>query len=320
VGELTVGVDVGGTKIQSVIGRSENIVGQHRLETPQSGADDVAAAIVEAATKALAEADAEPTDVRALGLGVPGAIDTDAGTVSSSPNLPGFQDPDPVPLAEMVSSGLGGVPVKLDNDVRVGILGEWKRGAGRGYRHLLGVWVGTGVGGGLVLDGELFQGRGAAGEIGHTIVKPGGRVCGCGRVGHLEAYAGRASMEAEARRRVKKGHKTDLFDIMKRKGRSRLSSGVWASALEHHDKMARDLIDDAVEALATGIASAQNLLALEAIVIGGGLGDRLGAPFVERIEQGMKPLLFVPDAAPKMLATEFGDLSGAVGASVLAGG
>lgn len=320
MGELTVGVDVGGTKIQSVIGHSENIVGQHRLETPQSGADDVAAAIVEAATKALAEADAEPTDVRALGLGVPGAIDTDAGTVSSSPNLPGFQDPDPVPLAEMVSSGLGGVPVKLDNDVRVGILGEWKRGAGRGYRHLLGVWVGTGVGGGLVLDGELFQGRGAAGEIGHTIVKPGGRVCGCGRVGHLEAYAGRASMEAEARRRVKKGHKTDLFDIMKKKGRSRLSSGVWASALEHHDKMARDLIDDAVEALATGIASAQNLLALEAIVIGGGLGDRLGAPFVERIEQGMKPLLFVPDAAPKMLATEFGDLSGAVGASVLAGG
>ena len=320
MGELTVGVDVGGTKIQSVIGRSENIVGQHRLETPQSGADDVAAAIVEAATKALAEADAEPTDVRALGLGVPGAIDTDAGTVSSSPNLPGFQDPDPVPLAEMVSSGLGGVPVKLDNDVRVGILGEWKRGAGRGYRHLLGVWVGTGVGGGLVLDGELFQGRGAAGEIGHTIVKPGGRVCGCGRVGHLEAYAGRASMEAEARRRVKKGHKTDLFDIMKKKGRSRLSSGVWASALEHHDTMARDLIDDAVEALATGIASAQNLLALEAIVIGGGLGDRLGAPFVERIEQGMKPLLFVPDAAPKMLATEFGDLSGAVGASVLAGG
>ena len=95
---------------------------------------------------------------------------------------------------------------------------------------------------------------------------------------------------------------------------------MWASALEHHDKMARDLIDDAVEALATASRPSQNLLALEAIVIGGGLGDRLGAPFVERIEQGMKPLLFVPDAAPKMLATEFGDLSGAVGASVLAGG
>ena len=318
--ELTVGVDVGGTKIQSVILRSQNLIGEYRLETPQTGSAHVAAAILEAATKVLAEADAGPSDVRAVGLGVPGAIDTEAGTVSSSPNLPGFRDPDPVPLAEMVSGSLGGVPVKLDNDVRVGILGEWKRGVGRGYRNLMGVWVGTGVGGGLVLDGELFQGQGAAGEIGHTIVKPGGRICSDGRFGHLEAYAGRGQMEAEARRRVKKGHKTDLFDIMKKKGRSRLSSGVWANALEHHDKMARDLVDDAVEALATGLASVQTLLALEAIIIGGGLGDRLGARFVQRIEEGMKPLLFIPDAAPKMLTTEFGDLSGAVGAAVLAGG
>ena len=320
MGELTVGIDVGGTKIQSVAVRSEAIAGQHRLETPQSGAGDVADAIVEAATKALAEAGAGPADVRAVGVGVPGAIDTAAGTVSSSPNLPGFQAADPVPLGEVVSSSLGGVPVELDNDVRVGILGEWQRGAGRGYRHLMGVWIGTGVGGGLVLSDELYQGRGAAGEIGHTIVKPGGRICSDGRFGHLEAYAGRAQMEAEARRRVKRGHKTDLFDIMKKKGRTRLSSGVWADALEKKDRMARDLVDDAIEALAVGLSSVQNLLALEAIVIGGGLGDRLGAPFVERIEKGMKPLLFVPDAAPRMLTTEFGDLSGAVGAAVLAGG
>ena len=320
VGELTVGVDVGGTKIQSVALRSEAIAGRHRLETPQSGASDVAAAIVEAATKAVAEAGAGTADVRAVGIGVPGAIDTEAGTVSSSPNLPGFQDPEPVPLAELVSSALGEVPVRLDNDVRVGILGEWKRGAGRGYRHLMGVWVGTGVGGGLVLDGKIYQGRGAAGEIGHTIVKPGGRICSDGRFGHLEAYAGRAQMEAEARRRVKRGHRTDLFDIMRKKGRTRLSSGVWATALEKKDKMARDLVDDAVEALATALSSSQNLLAVEAIVVGGGLGDRLGAHFVERIEEGMKPLLFVPDAAPKMLTTEFGDLSGAVGAAVLTGG
>ena len=318
--ELTVGVDVGGTKIQSVAVRSEQIAGQHRLETPQTGASDVAAAIVEAAIKALADAGARPTDVRAIGVGVPGAIDTEAGTVSSSPNLPGFQDPAAVPLGAMVSTALGGAPIRLDNDVRVGILGEWKRGVGRGYRHLLGVWVGTGVGGGLVLDDELYHGRGPAGEIGHTIVKPGGRICSDGRFGHLEAYAGRGQMEAEARRRAKRGHKTDLFDIMKKKGRSRLSSGVWAAALEHKDRMARDLVDDAVEALATGLASVQNLLALQAIVIGGGLGDRLGPPFVERIEKAMKPLLFVPDMAPTMLTTEFGDLSGAVGASVLAGG
>lgn len=320
VGELTIGVDVGGTKIQSVAVRSQEVAGQHRVPTPQTGASDVAAAVVEAATKALADAGAQAVDVRAVGVGVPGAVDTDAGTVSSSPNLPGFQGTDEVPLAQMVSEALGGVPVDLDNDVRVGILGEWKRGAGREYTNLLGVWVGTGVGGGLVLDGRLYEGQGAAGEIGHTIVKPGGRVCSDGRFGHLEAYAGRGQMETEARRRVKKGHKTDLFHIMKKKGRTRLSSGVWADALEQQDKMATELVDDAVEALAIGLASVQNLLALEAIVIGGGLGHRLGAPFVSRIEKGMGPLLFVPDAAPKMLTTEFGDLSGAVGASVLAGG
>jgi glucokinase len=318
--DITVGVDVGGTKIQSAAVRSKKVAGGHRIPTPLSGAGDVASAIAEAISKALAEAGAQVSDLRAVGIGAPGSIDTDAGTVSSSPNLPGFQESEPVPLATMVSETLGGVPVKLDNDVRVAILGEWKRGAGRGYRNLLGVWVGTGVGGGLVLGGKLYEGQGAAGEIGHTIVKPGGRVCSDGRRGHLEAYAGRGQMEVHARQLVKDGHKTDLFDIMEKKGRTRLSSGVIEAALEKKDKVARELVDDAVWALGIGLASVQNLLALEAIVVGGGLGDRLGEPFVRRIEEEMRPLLFVPDHAPKMLTTEFGDLSGAVGAAVLAGG
>jgi glucokinase len=315
-----VGVDVGGTKIQSAAMRAKQVVGVHRLPTPLTGAKDVVAAIGEAVAKALADGGAQPTDLDAVGMGVPGAIDTEAGTVSSSPNLPGFQATGRVPLGAMVAEALGGVPVRLDNDVRVAILGEWRRGAGRGYRHLLGVWVGTGVGGGLVLDGRLYEGQGAAGEIGHTIVKPGGRVCSDGRRGHLEAYAGRAQMEAHARHLMKEGHKTELFEIMEKKGRTRLSSGVWAAALEKHDKMARELIDEAVWALGTGLASVQNLLALEAIVIGGGLGDRLGPPFVDRIRDEMRPLLFVPERPPAMLSSEFGDLSGAVGAAVLAGG
>ena len=317
---LTVGVDLGGTKIQAAAVRSRKVAGTFRVPTPQTGAFDVAAAIVEAATQAVAEAREEVGDVVGVGIGAPGTIDTEAGTVSSSPNLPGFQSTEPLALGEMVSKGLGGTPVKLDNDVRIAILGEWQRGAGRGYRNLLGVWVGTGVGGGLILDGKLFQGQGAAGEIGHTIVKPGGRVCSDGRKGHLEAYAGRGQMEAEARHRVKKGAKTDLFEIMERKGKTRLASGVWAESLEEKDKLAVELVDDAVEALAIGLASVQNLLSLEAIVVGGGLGDRLGAPFVERIAQEMKPLLFVGDEPPKLLTTEHGDLSGAVGGAVLAGG
>jgi glucokinase len=320
MGTITVGVDVGGTKIQSAAMRAKKVVGGARMATPLTGAEDVSAAIGDAVTKALADAGAQLSDLTAVGIGAPGTIDPEAGTVSSSPNLPGFQGLEAVPLGAMVSQALGGVPVKLDNDVRVAILGEWTRGAGRGYRHLLGVWVGTGVGGGLVLDGALYEGQGAAGEIGHMIVKPGGRVCSDGRRGHLEAYAGRGQMEAHARHLVKEGHKTELFDIMERKGRTRLSSGVWAAALEKKDKMAVELVDDAVRALAVGLASVQNLLALEAIVIGGGLGDRLGPPFVDRIRGEMQPLLFVPDHPPTLLSSEFGDLAGAVGAAVLAGG
>ena len=127
-------------------------------------------------------------------------------------------------------------------------------------------------------------------------------------------------MEVYARELHEGGRKTNLFKIMEKKGRTRMSSGVIAEALEEGDKLAQELIDGAVGALATGLASVQNLLALEAIIIGGGLGDRLGPSFVGRIRDEMQPLLFVPERPPAMLSSEFGDLSGAVGAAVLAGG
>jgi glucokinase len=127
-------------------------------------------------------------------------------------------------------------------------------------------------------------------------------------------------MESRARSLVKRGHKTDLFEIMEHRGRQRLSSGVWARALDHGDKMAKELIDEAVWALGIGLASAQNLLDLEAVIVGGGLGDRLGQRFVDRIVADMRPHLFTPDEPPTVLPTELKDLSGAVGAAVLAGG
>ncbi len=118
----------------------------------------------------------------------------------------------------------------VDNDVRVAVLGEFRRGAGRPYRNLLGVFVGTGVGGGLVLGGRLREGRGAAGEIGHTVVKDGGRRCSCGRRGHLEAYAGRGSMERTARRWQARGRRTVLFEVMEEKPRAGLGpKPCWTS-------------------------------------------------------------------------------------------
>jgi glucokinase len=182
---------------------------------------------------------------------------------------------------------------------------------------VLGVFWGTGVGGGLILDGKPWHGRGAAGEIGHMVIRRGGAKCPCGRKGCMEAYAGRAAMELEARRRHKDGHKTKLFDIMRDRGRTTLASGVWARALERGDDMAKDLIDRAVEALGAGVASACNLLDVEAVIIGGGLGTRLGDEYAKKIEKAMLPHLFVDDNPPAVHVAALGDLGGAMGAALL---
>jgi len=317
--EGTGGVDLGGTKIQTVVLRDGEVVGSARVPTPQTGAaDDVIDAIAGTIHAALEQAALEPPDLRAVGVGTPGEIDSAAGVVSLAANVPGFADR--VELGPMLSKSLNGIPVTIDNDVRVGVLGEFKRGAGRPYRNLFGVWVGSGVGGGLVLDGELYDGRGAAGEIGHAVVVPDGRLCSCGRRGCLEAYAGRVRMEERARELHRSGKKTILFKVMKERNSARLSSGVFASALKKGDKMAAQLIDEAASALGFALASAQNVLDLEAIMVGGGLGDRLGQPFVDQIADQMAPHLFTPDKPPRMLTTELRDLSGAVGAAVRAGG
>lgn len=316
---VTAGVDLGGTKIQTVVARAERVVGRSRVPTPRTGAaDDVIEAIVGTIRGSLEQADASVEDLGGIGIGSPGDVDSREGSVSLAANVPGFSDR--VALGPSVSEALGGARVMVDNDVRVGVLGEARRGAGRQYKHFLGVWVGTGVGGGLVIDGELYDGRGAAGEFGHMVAKANGRRCARGCDGCIEAYAGRASMERHARDLMEGGEKTDLFRIMKNRKKDRLSSSVYADALKKGDAMAVKLIADAAWALGLGIASAQNLLDLEAIIVGGGLGDRLGQPFIDSVSEHMLPRLFVPDHAPVLLATELQDLSGAVGAVVLAGG
>jgi glucokinase len=150
-------------------------------------------------------------------------------------------------------------------------------------------------------------------------VKLNGARCTCGRNGCVEAYAGRKAMELHAQELHDKGRHTDLFKIMKQRERDTLSSGVWARALEHKDAMAEELIERAIAALAAGIASAVNLMDFEAVVIGGGLGSRLGEPYVARIREQMLPHLFVDDDPPAVVVAELGDLGGAIGAAMLVG-
>jgi glucokinase len=317
------GIDLGGTKIQAIVLDSERreqhgVLGQARHQTPRSGGPRAVAQEIEASLReAAATANIECERLDAIGVGSPGEVDARAGTVAHAGNLPGWDGS--FALAQELSRALGDVPVSLGNDVGVATRAELELGAGQGAQSLLGVFWGTGVGGALVLDGELWRGRGAAGEIGHMVVKLGGARCQCGRRGCLEAYAGRRAMEAKALRRQEKGEKTDLFEIMREKGHDALSSGVWAHALEHGDKLAQELIERAVRALGAGIASAVNLLDIERVVLGGGLGTRFGKELEGRIATAMQSHLFNAERPPELRVAALGDLGGAIGAAMLCG-
>lgn len=311
------GIDLGGTKIEAVIVDSRNkVLGSARRQTPQSGGPPkIAEAMAEAVTEAAKAASLDPSKLRGVGVGSPGIIDDENGTVTSARNLNGWMGS--FDLGGTLSKKLG-TDVFIGNDVQVATDAEFKLGAGKPYKSVLGVFWGTGVGGGLILNGKPWLGRGGAGEIGHMVVEIGGAKCTCGRKGCMEAYAGRAAMEARARRRVEKGHKTDLFTLMKEHNRTRLTSSIWWHALERRDKVATSLIDDAIDKLGAGVASACNLLDVEAVVIGGGLGVRFGQPYADRIKKAMMPHLFSDQNPPDVLVAALGDLGGAVGAALLA--
>ncbi|MDA0181879.1 ROK family protein [Solirubrobacter phytolaccae] len=314
------GIDLGGTKIQAAVvdeGADNTVLGATRDQTPlKGGPKAIATKMAEVLVGSLEEAGLSVSDLAGVGVGSPGSVDDEKGTVSGAMNLSEWHGS--FNLRKHLEKELDGTPVSLGNDVDLATDAEFQIGAAREYQTLLGVFWGTGVGGGLILDGHQWVGRKTAGEIGHMVVRINGAKCGCGRRGCMEAYAGRGAMEARARRRVEQKEKTVLFEIMEERGRDRLSSGIWERALARDDQMALELLEDAVEALGAGVASAVNLLDPEAVVIGGGLGIRLGEEWVERIREAMIPHLFVDEDPPAIMLAELGDLGGAHGGALLA--
>src|ERR1700742_2857040 len=258
------GIDLGGTKIQAaVVDEDHEVLGAKRDQTPLKGGPKAIAARMAAVLKdALVEADLRPGDLAGVGVGSPGSVNDEKGTVSGAMNLSDWAGA--FNLRKALEKDLDGTPVSLGNDVDLATDAEFEIGAAKQFDTLLGVFWGTGVGGGLVLKNKPWVGRGTAGEIGHMVVRINGAKCGCGRRGCMEAYAGRGSMEARARRRVEQGEKTVLFEIMEERKRDRLSSGIWERALLRDDQLASELLEDAVDALGAGVASAVNLLDCEA--------------------------------------------------------
>ncbi|MEO8969030.1 MAG: ROK family protein, partial [Solirubrobacteraceae bacterium] len=200
---VVAGVDVGGTNIEvGIVDHDHQVIDRAKRDTPSDGPDSVVAVIVDL-VQSLSESPV------AVGVGIPGVVHD--GEVLTVPNLTNWTSR--VDLSAELQRQLG-VPVVLGNDVNIGLLGEWVAGAAHGVQNVLGVWMGTGIGAGLILDGRPFNGsRGAAGELGHVVVRPGGALCSCGRRGCVEAYAGRRSMASIASAMVDAGRETVLFSI-----------------------------------------------------------------------------------------------------------
>lgn len=305
---LVAGIDIGGTNMTaSLVDDSHRVVERIKRKTPTDGPDAVMQAIVEI----VRGLDTRPS---AVGLGVPGPVN--GGVVTNPPNLENW--PAHVDLGAALGDMIG-VPVAVGNDANVGALGEWVAGAGRGARFLLGVWMGTGVGGGLVLDGRPYTGAfGGAGEFGHMVVHMDGARCGCGRRGCIEAYAGRASMERSVEMAVAGGRSTALLDIRDDKGKDRLTSAVWEKALDDGDDLATELFDEAITAIGVGIGAAINLLDLDRVVLGGGLAEKFGQDLADRVAAAARPWVLLPHDGIDVAIAELGDDSGVVGAAALA--
>ncbi|MGK2930935.1 MAG: ROK family protein [Acidimicrobiales bacterium] len=305
-----VGVDLGGTKILGALvdaagSLAPTVAAEVKRSTPTLSAE----AVIDELVSVIGSLDPDPV---AVGIGTPGVVVPGTGVVQVAPNLPGFDRP--MPLGALLRERLG-VPVVVGNDVNMAAYGEARAGAAAGHPDVLAVWMGTGLGAGLVLDGRLRVGAsGLAGELGHVIVVPGGRRCGCGGRGHLEAYIGRRAMEERARELHDNGRPTGLVDLV---GPKRMKSSAFRAAYDDGDEVATELIDEGLEMLGVAVANVVVTVDVSTVVLGGGLGERLGAIAVDRLTASLAALRFAGEP-PAVVSASLGDHSGAIGAAALA--
>ncbi len=311
-----IGIDLGGTKIATaLVDASGEILAHDRRKTlAREGRDAVVARILESARAVIGEGGVEPPQVTAVGIGAPGPIDLAAGVVVAPPNLPGW---DRVPLKQLIESDLG-ITTFLENDANAAAVGEHRFGAGRGVDHMIYVVVGTGVGGGLILDGRLYHGAsGMAGEIGHIVVKLDGPVCACGNCGCLEALTSGPSIAREARQRIAQGQSTLITELVQGDP-DRITSKIVAQAADHGDETAKSILAEAMHYLGLGMASLVHTLNPELIVFGGGvsnLGERMFGP----VRQVIADVAFAEAAeAVRVAPAQLGDNAGVLGAAAVA--
>lgn len=310
------GIDLGGTKVSAaVLDPRGRIVGRARAKTRAWRNDEeVFATIALTGREAVESAGLESSDLEAVGIGAPGPLDPESGYIIESANLQ-FRN---FPLGPRLGREFG-ISAIVENDVNAGIYAEFIAGAGRGARDLVGVFVGTGIGGGLILDGRLYRGATRnAGEVGHIIVAIGGPRCGCGNRGCLEALASRVAITRDVRRAIRRGRKTILARHLK-KGTALLSSQMLKGAYDKGDAVGVKAMNRSAKSLGAGLGSLVNLMGPEMIVLGGGVIEAMGSEFVKRIDRATRKVAFETCARDlKIVKAELGDDAGVIGAALLA--
>jgi glucokinase len=316
-----IGLDFGGTSLRAgVVDRDGKVVGFEKRKThAELGTAVVFERLAVAVERAMKAAAVTAKDVGGIGIGVPGPVDTEKGVVRVLVNLGrGWTN---MPLAPRLEARLG-LPVAIENDVRVGAMGEFTHGAAKGLRDIVAVFVGTGIGGGIILDGQLRTGfRGGAGEVGHTVVNGDDGILGAtGQPGTVEAIAGRAGLERQVRDLVTAGQPSVVPDLIKSIGAGRLTSRVIVEALAQNDKPMQLVLANAQLALGRLAGNLMNILDPEMIVFGGGVTERLGDKFVAPIRTIAQAHYVSKSEARRIriVPAALKDLSGVVGASVVA--
>ena len=307
-----VGIDLGGTNMQvGVVSPDDKLLGEAKLKTKAAeGKDAVVARLVEGVQEACANAKIKVSDIAAVGIGAPGAVDPDEGIVLEAVNL-GWKN---FNVAEVLTKKIG-AKTFLDNDVRVAIYGEWVLGAAQGCTDVAGIWCGTGVGGGLILNGKLHYGKFmSAGEIGHTLIlptnSPGSR--------SLEHNCSRTAVADRIVKLIKAGRKSSISELCEG-DYEKVKSKAIAKAYAEGDELTVEVVDHTAELLGYAAANVVTLLSIERVVMGGGLTEALGKPWVEKIERVCKQIAF-PDKCKqaKVVASKLEDHAGVFGAAMIA--
>jgi glucokinase len=314
--QMVIGVDLGGTKIlAAVVDARGRIQSRAQLLTDAAeGADAVLARVGAAARQACQAAGLELGGIGGLCVAVPGPFEPETGVVQQAPNL-GWQDQ---PVRAPLQAALG-LPVWLENDVRAAVIAEHRQGAGRGRRHMLGVFVGTGIGGGLVFDDRVYRGSTyVAGEIGHVKIRADGPRCGCGQVGCLETFASRTAIARRIAEAAAAGEPTGLRDLVG-DDLEAASGAQIGQAVASGDELATRIVEAAARDLAIGLGGAINLLNPELVVLGGGVVEGIGDRYLTLVDRALDDWTMPSARAAVGLArSRLGDDAGVVGAAEVA--